>query len=69
MTSNPVFCIIMQSGFECGGVFFFRGGQVSRLENQRGSILPDRYKVGNILQNESRIICYSSGNIDCMSTV
>ena len=42
---------------------FFRGGQVSRVENKRGSILPDRYKVGTVLQNESRIICYTSGNL------
>ena len=41
----------------------FRGGQVSRVENQRGSILPDRYEVGSLLPNGSRIICYSSGNL------
>ena len=41
---------------------------MSRLETQRGSTIPDRYKVGSVLRNESRIICYSSGNIVRMST-
>ena len=40
-----------------------RKGQVTVLETKQGARLPERYKVGNLLKNERRIMAYSSGKL------
>ena len=48
--------------FNVSGELLFRANRVSSIHHKSGTILPDRYKIGMLLQNESRIVCYSSGN-------
>jgi len=40
-----------------------RKGQVTVLETKQGARLPERYKVGNLLKDECRIMAYSSGKL------
>ena len=46
----------------------FRRGEVKILEDKDGARLPDKYTVGKLLQNETMIYAYSSGNTDLWHT-